>query len=377
LPDKILIVEDEHITAEDLAEVLKGLDYEVSAVAASGIEAIREVEKNPPDLVLMDIRIKGDMDGAETARILRERFDVPVVFLTAHADRDTLERAKHSRPMGYILKPFLESELHASVEIALSKHRHDRKSLIRDQHVTKVLGAMILGIISVDRTETVQMVNRAAQELTGWSNREAAGAPLRRVFRVAEQTTGKEVELGLGEAMEQRLVVEIRDRLLMAKNGDYKPIAGHIAPLRGPDGQSGGAVIMFEALPELREHRGSPAKITQASKNHGFQFGRFHIVAASEPMKQVLSFALRVAKSEASTVLLEGESGTGKDLLAQFLHYSSSRSAGPFVALNCSALPEALLETELFGREPGAYTDARTQKKGLLEVAQGGTIFFG
>jgi two-component system response regulator AtoC len=92
-------------------------------------------------------------------------------------------------------------------------------------------------------------------------------------------------------------------------------------------------------------------------------------------MKQVLSFALRVAKSEATTVLLEGESGTGKDLMAQFLHYSSSRSAGPFVALNCSALPEALLESELFGREPGAYTDARTQKKGLLEVARGGTLF--
>jgi len=92
-------------------------------------------------------------------------------------------------------------------------------------------------------------------------------------------------------------------------------------------------------------------------------------------MKQVLSFALRVAKSEATTVLLEGESGTGKDLMAQILHYSSSRSAGPFVALNCSALPEALLESELFGREPGAYTDARTQKKGLLEVARGGTLF--
>jgi transcriptional regulator with PAS, ATPase and Fis domain len=92
-------------------------------------------------------------------------------------------------------------------------------------------------------------------------------------------------------------------------------------------------------------------------------------------MKKVLSFALRVAKSEATTVLLEGESGTGKDLMAQILHYSSSRSAGPFVALNCSALPEALLESELFGREPGAYTDARTQKKGLLEVARGGTLF--
>jgi transcriptional regulator with PAS, ATPase and Fis domain len=73
--------------------------------------------------------------------------------------------------------------------------------------------------------------------------------------------------------------------------------------------------------------------------------------------------------------LIEGESGTGKDLMAQFLHYSSTRRNGPFVALNCSAIPESLLESELFGREPGAYTDARSQKKGLLEVAHGGTLF--
>ena len=92
-------------------------------------------------------------------------------------------------------------------------------------------------------------------------------------------------------------------------------------------------------------------------------------------MKRLLSFTLRVAKSEASTVLIEGESGTGKDLMAQFLHYSSNRRTGPFIALNCSAIPEALLESELFGREPGAYTDARSQKKGLLEVAHGGTLF--
>ena len=98
MADRILIVEDERITAEDLAEVLKDLGYQVSAVVSSGEEAICEAERNRPDLVLMDIRIKGDMDGAETARILRERFDVPVVYLTAHADRDILERSDWFSP---------------------------------------------------------------------------------------------------------------------------------------------------------------------------------------------------------------------------------------------------------------------------------------
>ena len=112
----------------------------------------------------MDIRIKGEMDGAETARILRDRFDIPVVYLTAHADRETLEHAKQSRPLGYIVKPFHESELHASVEIALSKHRHDRSILSRERHVTDVLGALTTAIISVDQAETILMMNPGGRE---------------------------------------------------------------------------------------------------------------------------------------------------------------------------------------------------------------------
>ena len=368
MADKILIVEDEQITAEDLAEILKGLDYQVTAVVSSGTEAIQQAEENPPDLVLMDIRIKGEMDGAETARILRERFDIPVVYLTAHADRETLEHAKQSRPLGYIVKPFHESELHASLEIALSKHRHDRSVSDRERHVTDVVGALTTAIISVDRAETTLMINPAGEKLTGWSKQEALGEPVRQVVRLAD------ADLPVEEALRQRSLVEIRDAILVTKSGERKPISGNIAPLRDPEGGPGGAVIMFEAAAGGLEHS-AISKTLLESKGNAIEFGRFHIVAASEPMKQVLSFAVRVARSEATTVLLEGESGTGKDLMAQFLHYSSNRSAGPFIAVNCSAIPETLLESELFGREPGAYTDARTQKKGLLEVARGGTLF--
>ncbi|MEO8050690.1 MAG: sigma 54-interacting transcriptional regulator [Acidobacteriota bacterium] len=373
MADKILIVEDERITAEDLAEVLRDLGYEVSAVVSSGEEAIREADANPPDLVLMDIRIKGDMDGAETACILRERFDVPVIYLTAHADRDTLERAKQSRPLGYIVKPFHEAELHASVEMALYRHWHERRSLKRERHMTDVLGALSLGIASVDQSGVIRTMNRAAEDLTGWSVEEATGTSVKHVLRLAEAATGRDLELPLEQALQQRSVVEIRDRVLITKNGGQKLVSGSIAPLRGADGGPGGAVIVFETGAEPPEVLHLAPKVKRESQ--AIEFGRFQIVAASQPMKRLLSFTLRVAKSEATTVLLEGESGTGKDLMAQFLHYSSSRRTGPFIALNCSAIPEALLESELFGREPGAYTDARVRKKGLLEIAHGGTLF--
>jgi two-component system cell cycle sensor histidine kinase/response regulator CckA len=186
MADRILIVEDERITAEDLREVLTGLGYEVNAVA-SGAEAIAEVERNPPDLALMDIRIRGSMDGTETATILRERFDIPVIFLTAHADQATLDRAKQSRPVGYVVKPYQELELQASVEIALHKHRFDRRARSQHQQLTDALGAVILGIISVDLNETVVVFNQAAEDLTGWSKSDALQRPVRRVFRHPER----------------------------------------------------------------------------------------------------------------------------------------------------------------------------------------------
>ena len=99
------------------------------------------------------------------------------------------------------------------------------------------------------------------------------------------------------------------------------------------------------------------------------------MIAVSPAMKQLLTFARRIAQSEVSTVLLEGESGTGKDVLAQFLHYYGRRHEGPFVPLNCAAIPETLLESELFGYERGAFTDARVAKAGILEIASSGSIF--
>ncbi|PWU06860.1 MAG: DNA-binding response regulator [Terriglobia bacterium] len=99
------------------------------------------------------------------------------------------------------------------------------------------------------------------------------------------------------------------------------------------------------------------------------------IIAESALMREVLSFVRRVAASEATTILLEGENGTGKDLVAKTLHYQSLRQAEPFIAINCAAIPETLLESELFGYEKGAFTDARNQKRGIFELADKGTLF--
>src|SRR5258708_24766419 len=105
---------------------------------------------------------------------------------------------------------------------------------------------------------------------------------------------------------------------------------------------------------------------------HSFSFDQ--IIGRSPVMHEMLNLARRVAESEVSCVLLQGESGTGKDCLAKAMHYASKRAGAPFVAINCAALPSNLIESELFGHEKGAFTDAKSRKEGLLEQADGGTI---
>jgi len=123
----ILVVEDENIVAKDIEHRLKALGYNVSALASSGEEALQKARDACPDLVLMDIRLKGAMDGVDTAEELRRQFNVPVVYLTAYADANTLQRAKVTQPFGYILKPFEERELYTCIEVALYKHQMERR----------------------------------------------------------------------------------------------------------------------------------------------------------------------------------------------------------------------------------------------------------
>ncbi len=123
----ILIVEDEDLVARDLKKRLTELGYEVAGIKHSGQGAINGVEKSKPDIVLMDIMLKGDIDGVTAAGEIKSRFEIPVIYLTAYSDDDTLARAKITEPFGYLLKPFEIRELHTAIEIALYKHKMERE----------------------------------------------------------------------------------------------------------------------------------------------------------------------------------------------------------------------------------------------------------
>lgn len=124
---QVFVVEDEGIIAADIQDRLVSLGYDVPATAASAEEALQKIPQYSPDLVLMDIVLQGQMDGIEAAAEIRQRFGIPVVFLTAHADESTLKRAKITEPFAYIIKPFEERELHTALEMALYRHKMERE----------------------------------------------------------------------------------------------------------------------------------------------------------------------------------------------------------------------------------------------------------
>nr|NQU89413.1 response regulator [Bacteroidota bacterium] len=125
---KILVVEDEFLVAADIEESLESLGYIVQNAVPTGSAAIAEVEKNLPDIILMDIMLKGDMTGIEAATQIRQRHNVPIIYLTANADISTIEKAKISLPYGYIIKPFTEKDLQTNIEIARFKFESDLRS---------------------------------------------------------------------------------------------------------------------------------------------------------------------------------------------------------------------------------------------------------
>jgi PAS domain S-box-containing protein len=190
---RLLIVEDEAIVARDLQGRLKRLGYEVCAIVASGAGAIEAASQHRPDLVLMDIVLKGDMDGIEAAEVISRDYEIPAVFLTAYADQQTLQRAKLAVPLGYIVKPFTERELGVMLEINLYRAAAEarlRQSMaalrVSEARFRTVIDTAQEGILLIDDEGLVQILNPAARRMFGWGN-EAIGEAVDRLIGFGDQ----------------------------------------------------------------------------------------------------------------------------------------------------------------------------------------------
>ncbi|QCG93645.1 response regulator [Azospirillum sp. TSA2s] len=191
---RILIVEDDRIVARDIQHQLSRMGHVVVGMSASGEDAVRQACSQQPDLVLMDIRLEGEMDGIEAARRIRDAHRIPIVFLTAYANDEVVHRASLTEPFGYLLKPFEEPQMRTVIQMALYKHASDTRLRLSERRYAATLASIRDGVILSNRDGRVDFMNRAAETMTGWTAAEAAGQPLSAVFVAVDEETLEPLE---------------------------------------------------------------------------------------------------------------------------------------------------------------------------------------
>jgi len=249
----VLIVEDEVIVAENLSSKLEKLGYTVIGMAINGHEAVEMVLAHRPQLVLMDIKLQGELDGIATVEKIKKHLDIPVIYLTAHSDPNTLSRAKISKPYGYVLKPFDERDLATQIELALYKHEADRKVREQREWLRVTLTSIGDAVIATDEAGLITFINPVAESLTGWKQDEAIGQPVQEVFRIVNEYTRKVVDDPVRKVLQCGRIVGLTNHtVLLRKGGGEVPIDDSGAPILDAQGRILGVVLVFRDVSERR-----------------------------------------------------------------------------------------------------------------------------
>ncbi len=252
---RILVVEDERIVGEDIQNSLETLGYYVTNIVSSGKMALTEVENNPPDIILMDIVLNSPLSGIDVAEKIKKEFDIPVVYLTAYADMETLNKAKLTEPYGYILKPFNMLELQSTLEMALYKYRMEKKLRERNAWISSVLGSIADGVIATDKQGRVTFVNDIAEHLIGTSRNKIIGDSIEKALNLVDENTGKPVKGYLTKLFEGKKVDSLSwTEVLISRKGLRIPVDSSIAPIRNDKGTIEGVVKVFRDVTERKEN---------------------------------------------------------------------------------------------------------------------------
>ena len=242
---RILIVENEGLVGCDMAASLNDLGYRVAGTCTSGEEAARLYNELRPDLVLMDVHLDGSMDGIETAKHLQQRGPVAIVYVTACADLETVNRARETHPQGYLLKPFHSDELRLTVEVAATRVQQDISRRRSEQNYFETFESLADGVIAADLAGVIVFMNPAATRITGWAQAHVVGRSLHEIFRIYHANG----EPAMVELATPTHPVNERTVWLTTKEGERVAIQDRSTPLRDQGGHLTGVVILFRNLP--------------------------------------------------------------------------------------------------------------------------------
>ncbi|GAP93655.1 hybrid sensor histidine kinase/response regulator [Leptolyngbya sp. NIES-2104] len=255
---RILIVEDESVVAWHVQEALHTLGHQVVAIANSARQAIQIATNQRPDLVLMDICLQGKNDGVSAAEYLYLKLNLPVVYLTAHADEYTLRRATETSPFGYVVKPFQEAVLQSAIQVALRRHQMEVALKDTQQWYATTLVSIGDATIATDVDGFITFMNPAAEFFTGWTQEEALGEFAGRVLDLIDEETRAAIDNPILAALCQGDTITLPDRaVLRSRDGTERPVGDSASPIRNRDGEIIGGVMVFQDMSDRRQRESS------------------------------------------------------------------------------------------------------------------------
>ena len=272
----IVIVEDEPIVAMDIKRCLKQLGYQVAAVAANSEDAVQQIVDNRPDLVLMDIRLKGDIDGIETAWRVRQRFNVPIVYLTAHSDPETLERAKFTEPYGYILKPYEDRDLHTTIEMAIHRF-HKVTEIVDNEHSLKmILRSIGDAVIATDSYGYVTYMNAVAEVVTGLRRSDAVGRKMYDVLALDDEGDRIAANHVIEQELREGTIASLgKHNFVTDSRSASDQDDSTVRPLRDADGCITGAVLIIQCREKIPNRTFVDDDISKFQESENIHFAQY------------------------------------------------------------------------------------------------------
>ncbi len=257
---KILIVEDERIVALHLRQQLSKLGYEVTAIASSGLQAIHQAKAHRPDIILMDIHIEGDIDGIDTAAQIKIELAVPVIFLTAYSEEATLQRARATTPFGYLLKPFSERELHATIQMVLQRHQVEEALRLSEERLSLALEAAGMGSWELDARSRKILRAGQADRIFGFSSEVFAGT-LEDLLRQVHAEDQRLVAEAFGQVLADDMLCQIEFRRVCPGGGvRWLCVQGKAFP-----GSAEGAKRIIGVVQDVTDRRLAEERLHQAA----------------------------------------------------------------------------------------------------------------
>ena len=292
--EMVLIVEDERIIALDLQRRLIRFGYPDPIITTNGLDALKSIDENKPDIILMDIMLSSDFDGIETATIIREKYNIPLIFLTAYSDEKTVERAKKAEPYGYILKPFKEKELYTTIDIALYKFQSNEKLKRQERWSSAILHSIEDGIIATNQNGLIEFMNPVAERITDYLQDDVKNLSLDEIFELTDSKTQTLIKMPVFSRIYNKSFI-FKDSFMSNKKRERIHVEGSIAAIIDKYGNIEGQVLAFRDITE--KHKLSQTISYQAK--HDTLTGLLNRECFSKVLEELIDETVTEEKSHA------------------------------------------------------------------------------